>query len=201
MSNLRIRGNLTVDGDIMNDKMDYQLDQTIRATNQSKIFIPVNFNKYDYKLVMFLAPNQTSHNTSIRVANDGVIQRSQDRWIYQGIGTQEANALHTVTGYTHNENGGNGYMYLCDNANSDGRYTDIDVECRWLRHTGNTIFFKSHAGRCYANSFGYWDCEGMVYNDSVMPNQLVVTSATMADTNLLNGYIRVYKRLAFGQTE
>ena len=201
MANLKVQNNLTVNGDIINNKMDYQLDQTITVTNQSKIFIPVNFNKYDYKLVMLLAPNQTEHNTSMRVAVDGNIINSLDRWMYNGIQTKNANHVFDLTGYTHSTSS-NGYMYLCDNGDAVGRHTNINLEITWQRDTDSTLVCQGKSTRTYKTSFAQWDITGIIYNESkLFPNQLVVTSANMADTNLLNGYIRVYKRLAFGQTE
>ena len=157
MANLKVQNNLTVNGDIINNKMDYQLDQTITVTDQSKVFIPVDFNKYDYKLVMLLAPTGGDANMSIRCANNNVILAQNDRWIFQGNAASDSNTSSAVVWYRHQTNAGDGYIYLIDNVGAEGRYSDIKVELTWGRSTTNTIFYQSRASRTYAGNFEYKD--------------------------------------------
>lgn len=197
-SNFRILENLSVNGNINNDKLDYQLDQSISVTEQSNVFIPVDFNKYDYKLCMWLSvhTNQSSvKNISIYTADNGNIRNSSGRWVYTGVTSNQGNATPSVANYCW-QGESNASVFLCDNENNKDRYNRINVE---LYHSGGqTIDYQSTTSRAYGASFEYKNAGGLIYDKlGTLPTQLCIFNGDKDTSQYLNGNIRVYKRPKF----
>lgn len=198
-SNFSVLGGLSVNGNINNAKLDYQLDQSISVTEQSNVFIPVDFNKYDYKLCMWLSvhTDQSSvKNISIFMADNGTIRNSSGRWVYTGVTSNQGNATPSVANYCW-QGESNASVFLCDNENNKDRYNRINVE---LYHSGGqTIDYQSTTSRAYGASFEYKNAGGLIYDEgyNTLPNQLCIFNGGKSSNQLINGNIRVYKRPKF----
>ena len=194
-----VAGDLSVGGHISNMYLDYQLDQTISVNGQNNVFIPVDFNNYDYKLCMWLSAStneQNIHNTCLFTADNYVLRTSSSRWVYTGVDAFEGNTNPNATNWCY-QSEEHGYMYLTDNENNANRYVRINVE---MYHTGGTtIDYQCLSSRIYADNFVIKDSAGIIYDSgyNTLPTQLCVWSSEKTDTQYYNGHIRVYKRPKF----
>ena len=180
------------------DNVDYMLDQSIKITNQYAVFVNVDFTRYDYKFEIIVSKvGGTSNIVLFPASNNTVLTNWQDRWAYHGLVTTTNNSSPNTFCYARKSDVG-GYIWLIDSAvdNKPGHYNNITVEVTWNIETNNTLLFKSSAARAYNENFEVRTCGGEMFSSSLCP-QLCLNNGTNSNAEILNGYMRVFKRPRF----
>lgn len=174
---------------------DYQLAETFTVNNISDLYINVDFTKYDYKFEIVVSKVGGTNNIVLFPAsNNTVLTNWGDRWAYHGVATTTNNSGGTPYYYVRKTDSG-GYIWLIDSAvdNRPTHYNHITAEIAWDVNTSGNITYKSNASRTYNENFEVRTAGGEIYSNSLC-SQLCLTNGSHSNTEMLNGYVRVYKR-------